>query len=132
MPSRCISLSKEADEALPELAAASGLNMSEYLSMLVLEARDGKRENSAAIREDIRRLLLAENQNTKVTDVMLDMFNSFLIMFATGDNEKVFYPADKQMHVWTKKAFEAVEARIEMARYNHGPGRRNAVDNEGP
>ena len=120
---RNISFSTEANNIVNGLAKESGLSVSAYISRLVTDAAQQKQCSVSEMSEDIRRSAITANKAVKQMDVMLDMFNTYLMMFATGDNEKVFYPADKQMHVWTKKAFEAVEARIEMARYNKLKGR---------
>lgn len=120
---RNVSFSKEANEIVDGLAQESRLSVSAYISKLVIAEAQKKQQSETDMREDIHRLILAENKISKTSEVMLDMFNTYLMMFATGDNEKVFYPTDKQMHVWTEKAFEAVEARIEMARYNKLKGR---------
>ena len=120
---RNISFSTEANNIVNGLAKESGLSVSAYISRLVTDAAQQKQCSVSEMSEDIRRSAITANKAVKQMDVMLDMFNTYLMMFATGDNEKVFYPTDKQMHVWTEKAFEAVEARIEMARYNKLKGR---------
>lgn len=119
MSTRCIKLSKEADAVLPELAAQHGLNMSEFLSKLVMESFGQKDENDAALRDDIQKIAVSCRENGKNASAMVEMLNTYFKMFATSDaNQTAFYPAEEQPHPWTKKAFAVVESKIENAMYS--------------
>jgi DNA-binding protein H-NS len=119
MATRCINFSKEADEVLPKLAAQHGLNMSEYLSKLVMEADAQCTENLATMREEMERLRRAEAANGKNISALVEMLNTYFKMFATGEgNESEFFSVDDQPHPWTRKAFEVVEAKLRVAIFN--------------
>jgi hypothetical protein len=80
MATRCINFSKEADEVLPKLAAQHGLNMSEYLSKLVMEADAQCTENLATMREEMERLRRAEAANGKNISALVEMLNTYFKM----------------------------------------------------
>lgn len=122
MSKRCISLSDEADKALPLLAAQKGLRMSDYLNQLIMEAATHKDENVAAMKEELERLRRAENANGRNLSALLEMMNTYFMMFATGSNKDVFYPIGENMHPWVQKAYDAVEAQLRMAKYNKVKG----------
>jgi hypothetical protein len=118
MSTRCIKLSKEADTVLPELAAQHGLNMSEYLSKLIMDSYRQKDDNDAALREDIHKIAVSCRENGKSASAIVEMLNTYFKMFATGEvNEKEFFQSDQEPHAWTRKAFDVVENRMRMAMY---------------
>jgi hypothetical protein len=119
MSTRCVKLSKEADAMLPELAARHGLNMSEYLSKLVMDSYRQKDENDAALREDIHKIAMSCHESGKNVSAIVEMLNTYFLMFATGEgNEKVFFQSDQEPHAWMRKAFDVVENRMRMAMYS--------------
>lgn len=127
MPSRCINLSKEADAVLPELAAQHGLNMSEFLSKLVMDSYRQKDENDVALREDIHKIAVSCRENGKNVSALVEMLNTYFKMFATGEgNETEFFQSDHDPHPWTQKAFEVVENRLRMAMYSRYHYKKNS------
>lgn len=123
MPRKHLYLSDDALEKLPQLAKDAGFSsIGAYVSRLIMEAAAHKDEDVAAMKEELESLRRAENSNGRNLSVLLEMMNTYFMMFATGSNNDVFYPIGENMHPWVKKAYEAVEAQLRMAKYNKVKG----------
>ena len=120
-------LSEETSELLSRMAADQGVSVSQLIGRMTVEKAESKSVNLQKMQEDIRRITMAQHEQGKQLSVMMDAFNSYFRMFAVGENEKVFYPIDQEPHPWIRKAFEAVEARIRMAKYAQVKGEKSGI-----
>lgn len=113
-----ILLSDNAAQTLQRMMKDKNMSASRYISQLIIDDSEQKKESIDEVRDYILMLKRAESANGKNISAIMEMLNTFFKTFAGDEiNSNQFYAIGEDTHPWVKKSLDEAENKIRMAKY---------------